>query len=251
MFREIPLIVWAFFFYSSTLRGFLFAGFFRDELSRRRGAGGSLGFLYVKCYIFARINPWQKVLFLLAWRFYSSPFLRDADLQGFVGRTSGGILGRFFGARLSCWGIMIWPSFRHRTPQGFFAGVVFSFRAPVFFSLFSLSLLFSSFLVLAAGLGASSCSSCRVSGRTATDSRYTDRREQQHAWGHIFLFLSPRVGRLTLSSPSFYPLFFSSLRCLLHASRSDRLGPLWKAHRDGNRSLPLLLHWSLVSTRNS
>ena len=161
-------------------------------------------------------------------------------------------IGTFFRAGLSCGGIVFWLSFRQRTPQGFFVGVVFSFGAPVFFSLFSLSLLFSSFLVLAAGLGASSCSSCRVSGRTATDSRYTDRREQQRAWGHVFLLSLPEsAASPSLLPPSALSLFLSSLQCLLHAPRSDRLGPLWKAHRDGNRLLPLLLHWSLVSTRNS
>ena len=75
-------------FYSSTLLRFFVQRVFCDELLRRSGVGVDSVFLYGKSYIFVRKNPRQKVLFLLAWRFCSSPFLRDADSQGFVGRTS-------------------------------------------------------------------------------------------------------------------------------------------------------------------
>ena len=204
-----------------------------------------------KCYILARKNPQQKVLFLLAYLFYSSPFLRDADYRVLWGELRR-YIGTFFGARLSCRGIVIWPSFRQRTPQGFFAGVVFSgFRGFCFCS-FSLSLLFSfsSFwwpawvplLVLLVAC---------LAGPRRTPGIRTGGSSNMHGVMSFFLSLPGSAAFPSLLPPSALSVFLSSLQCLLHASRSARLGPLWKAHRDGNRLLPLLLHWSVVSPRNS
>ena len=131
-------------------------------------------------------------------------------------------IGTIVGARHSCWGIVFWLGFGLRTPWGFSPGSFF-FGVPVFPRSLSLSFFFFSSFFLVAGLGVFSCSSlARPAGRRRTSGTSTGRSPCLHMSS---LPLSPRVGRLPLSSSSFCPLSLS-----LSSLSMRREVSIWSGH---------------------
>ena len=156
----------------------------------------------------------KKVLFLLACLFRVLLFLGVPMYRVLWGELRR-YLGRFFGARLSCRGIVSWLDFGLRTPRGF-SPVAFFFRGFLLFLCLPPLLL----LLLSGGrLGCLFFCSFRASCRTAPDFRYM--YSPGTCLAHVFsfssvcpgrppppLFLPPSVLSLSLS-------FFSlSLACM-------------------------------------
>ena len=124
-------------------------------------------------------------------------------------------LGTFFGARLSCRGIVIWLDFGLRTPRGF-SPVAFFFRGFLLFLCLPPLLLL---LLLSGGrLGCLFFVSFRASCRTAPDFRYLYRPGTCLA--HVFSFSSVCPGRPPppCLPPSFCPLSLSLSLFLLSLS---------------------------------
>ena len=153
-----------------------------------------------KRYSFARKTPRQKVLFLLAWLFRSSPFLRGTDVQSFVGRILVIYWCDFRGQALLlgyCVLAWLWAE----NAAGFFTGVVFlGFGVSLLFLFLPLLLL----LLLSGGrLG------CLFFSFACSRARIPDRHPAPGQAGAAstcsLSFLSPLSARVGRPPPLFLP----------------------------------------------